>query len=169
MTRQSRHLLVGGAMAAALLLGAPAARAIEGKPAPDVVLPDAKGATVRLSAFKGQVVLVDFWASWCPPCRASFPALDALSHEYETKGVVVLAINVDEKRHDADLFLNAYPHTMTVLFDPKGQSPLAFGVRGMPSSFVIDRAGNIRFTHMGYTANVAEQYRQEIARLLSER
>ena len=58
---------------------------------------------------------------------------------------------------------------MTVLFDPKGQSPQAFGVRGMPSSFIIDRVGNIRFTHMGYTANVAEQYRQEIARLLSER
>jgi thiol-disulfide isomerase/thioredoxin len=169
MTRPSRHLFVSAAMAAALLLAAPAARAIDGKPAPDLALPDSKGATVRLSAYKGQVVLVDFWASWCPPCKASFPALDALSQEYELKGVVVLAINVDEKRHDADTFLNAYPHTMTVLFDPKGQSPQAFGVRGMPSSFIIDRVGNIRFTHMGYTANVAEQYRQEIARLLSER
>jgi thiol-disulfide isomerase/thioredoxin len=156
-----------GALVAALWV-APSARAVDGKAAPDVALPDVTGATVRLSAFKGRIVLVDFWASWCLPCKASFPALDALSREYEPKGATVLAINVDEKRRDADTFLSAIPHTMTVLFDPKGQSPEAFGVRGMPTSFVIDRAGNIRFTHTGYSGNVAEQYRQELNRLLSE-
>ncbi len=139
MTCLSRHLIVSAAMVAALLLAAPAAHAIDGKPAPDIALPDSKGATVRLSAYKGQVVLVDFWASWCPPCKASFPALDALSHEYEPKGVVVLAINVDEKRHDADTFLNAYPHTMTVLFDPKG--PVAPGLRrARHAELVCDRS-----------------------------
>jgi cytochrome c biogenesis protein CcmG/thiol:disulfide interchange protein DsbE len=168
MTLGSRCLMTTGAAAVALCLAVPAVRAIEGRPAPDVALPDVKGATVRLGAFKGRVVLVDFWASWCLPCRASFPALDALSREYEPQGATILAINVDEKRSDADAFLSAFPHTMTVLFDPKGQSPQAFGVRGMPSSFVIDRAGNIRFTHMGYTSAVAQQYRQELARLLAE-
>jgi cytochrome c biogenesis protein CcmG/thiol:disulfide interchange protein DsbE len=168
MRGYSRFLMASGALVAASFLATPAVHAIDGRAAPDVALPDAKGVTVRLSAYKGRVVLVDFWASWCPPCKASFPALDRLSHEYEPQGVAVLAINVDEKSRDADSFLSAYPHTMTVLFDPKGESPQAFGVRGMPSSFVIDRTGNIRFTHMGYTANVVEQYRQEIVRLLAE-
>jgi cytochrome c biogenesis protein CcmG/thiol:disulfide interchange protein DsbE len=80
----------------------------------------------------------------------------------------VLAVNLDERRHDADTFLGAHPHRLTVLYDPKGVSPQAFGVKGMPSSFLIDRAGNIRFTHMGYTDNVDSSYRQEIAQLLSE-
>jgi thiol-disulfide isomerase/thioredoxin len=153
---------------AVLCLAMPAARTIDGEAAPDVTLPDAKGAPVRLSGYLGHVVLVDFWASWCLPCKASFPALDALSRDVAPQGVEVLAINVDERRRDADAFLAAYPHTMTVLFDAKGQSPDAFGVRGMPSSFVIDRKGIIRFTHMGYTSDVGEKYRQEIARLLAE-
>jgi peroxiredoxin len=94
--------------------------------------------------------------------------LDALFHEYQPRGVQVWAVNVDERRPDADRFLRAHPHTMTVLFDPMGAAPLAFGVRGMPSSFLIDRTGAIRFTHMGYTADVAAQYRRELNLLLSE-
>jgi thiol-disulfide isomerase/thioredoxin len=124
---------------------------------------------VRLDAFRGKVVLIDFWASWCAPCQTSFPALDALFREYESRGVQVLAVNLDERRRDADAFLRERPHTMPVLFDPRGEAPKAFGVKGMPSSFVIDRAGTIRFTHSGYSANVGQQYRQEIDLLLSER
>lgn len=135
---------------------------------PDVAVHTSEGAAVRLAAYKGKVVLVDFWASWCPPCKVSFPALDALSREYQSKGLDVLAINVDERRRDADLFLGEHPHTLTVLFDPKGLAPQAFGVKGMPSSFLIDRAGAIRFTHMGYSGHVDDSYRQEITQLLSE-
>ena len=170
MTSGLRRLFASAAIAAGLLLAPGPTMAVETKPAPDVAVHDAHGATVRLGAYKGHVLLVDFWASWCPPCEAAFPALDALSHEFEPRGVVVLAVNVDEQRRDADAFLNAHPpHTMTVLFDPKGAAPLAFGVRGMPTSFVIDRAGAVRFTHTGYTGNVADQYRDEISRLLAER
>jgi thiol-disulfide isomerase/thioredoxin len=138
------------------------------KPMPNVVVHTADGATVRLADYKGKVVLIDFWASWCPPCKTSFPALDAIYRAYQEQGLEVLAVNVGERPRDADTFLGAHPHRLTVLFDPKGVSPLAFGVKGMPSSFLIDRAGNIRFSHMGYSANVGDSYHQEIAQLLSE-
>jgi cytochrome c biogenesis protein CcmG/thiol:disulfide interchange protein DsbE len=146
----------------------PSITASASKATPDVAVQKADGAAVRLAAYKGKVVLIDFWASWCPPCKTSFPALDAIYREYQDKGLEVLAVNVDEKRRDAETFLDAHPHRLTVLFDPKGTSPLAFGVKGMPSSFLIDRAGSIRFTHMGYSGNVDDSYRREIAQLLSE-
>ena len=157
----------------AFILGAmafvmPSIAASISKPTPNVVVRTVDGADVRLADYRGKVVLIDFWASWCPPCKTSFPALDAIYREYQEKGLEVLAVNLDEKRHDADAFLDAHPHRLTVLFDAKGVSPAAFGVKGMPSSFLIDRGGNIRFTHMGYSGNVDGRYRQEIAQLLSE-
>ena len=152
----------------ALAFAMPSITASISKPTPNVAVHTADGVTVRLADYKGKVVLIDFWASWCPPCKTSFPALDAIYREYQEKGLEVLAVNVDERRHDADTFLDAHPHRLTVLYDPKGVSPQAFGVKGMPSSFLIDRAGNIRFTHMGYSGNVDDSYRQEIAQLLSE-
>jgi thiol-disulfide isomerase/thioredoxin len=139
------------------------------KSAPNIGLLDADGAMVQLAAYRGQVVLVDFWASWCPPCKASFPALDSLYREYQSRGVEVLAVNLDERRRDADAFLGDHPHRLKVLFDPKGASPVAFGVKGMPSSFLIDRTGAIRFTHMGYSGDVHDSYSREIVQLLAER
>jgi thiol-disulfide isomerase/thioredoxin len=153
----------------ALAFSMPSIRASVSTPTPNIEVHTADGATVRLSDYKGKVVLIDFWASWCPPCKTSFPALDALYRAYQEKGLEVLAVNVDERPKDAATFLAAHPHRLTVLYDAKGVSPLAFGVKGMPSSFLIDRAGNIRFTHMGYSGNVDDSYRQEIAQLLSER
>ena len=136
--------------------------------APDVAVQTSNGTTVQLSTFNGKVVLIDFWASWCVSCRSSFPALDALYRDYQSRGLEVLAVNLDEKRRDADSFLEKYPHRFTVMFDPTAQSPVKFGVKGMPTSFLIDRAGMIRFTHVGYTGDVAVTYRQEIAQLLAE-
>ncbi len=166
MNRQSVWITVAFASAFSAVVagsGAPT------RPAPDIALQRDGGATIHLSAYKGKVVLVDFWASWCAPCKASFPALDALYREYQPRGVEVLAVNLDERRQDADAFLNEHPHHMVVVFDPKGDSPAAFGVKGMPSSFVIDKAGVIRFTHMGYSGNIERSYRQEIDQLLAER
>lgn len=143
--------------------------AVTPKPAPAITLPDASGARVQLSEFKGKVVLVDFWASWCVSCKTSFPALDSLYKEFQPRGFEVLAVNVDEKRRDADAFLSARPNHLRVLFDPKGASAQAFNVQGMPTSFLIDKAGDIRFTHVGYSGDVAVQYKSEIAQLLLEK
>jgi thiol-disulfide isomerase/thioredoxin len=138
------------------------------KPAPEVALRGPDGAAVRLSDYRGRVLLVDFWASWCVPCKASFPALDAIYREYQPRGLEVLAVNVDEEQRNADAFLAAHPHRMAVLFDPKGIGPEAFGVKGMPTSFLIDKTGAIRFTHTGYAGSVDVSYRKEIAQLLAE-
>jgi cytochrome c biogenesis protein CcmG/thiol:disulfide interchange protein DsbE len=153
---------------AALIVSIPSIAASTSRPMPNVEVYTTDGVAVKLGDYRGKVVLIDFWASWCPPCKTSFPALDSLYRQYQDRGVEVLAVNLDERRHDADTFLGAHPHRLTVLYDPKGVSPQAFGVKGMPSSFLIDRAGTIRFTHMGYTDNVDSRYRQEIAQLLSE-
>ena len=157
------------AAVAAMAAAAPGASAANApKKAPHVTWRTADGRTVNLDDLAGHVVLVDFWASWCPPCKASFPALEAISREYRARGVEVIAVNLDERQRDADAFLDAHPHDMTVTFDPKGATAQAFGVRAMPSSFVIDRTGEVRFTHEGYTSAVDAAYRQEISALLSE-
>ena len=137
--------------------------------APDVTLSTAKGDVLRLADLRGRVVLVDFWASWCPPCKTSFPALDAIYREYHEQGLEVVAVNVDERRRDAEAFLAGRPHALTVVFDPKGTSAQAFAVKGMPSSFLIDRGGVIRFAHTGYSGSSDAAYRRELRQLLSER
>src|SRR5207248_10460445 len=91
-------LLVIAAAAAVAMSSA----AADSKAAPDVTLQTRQGSSVRLADYKDRIVLIDFWASWCPPCKASFPALDALAREYRSKGVAILAVNVDERRKDAD-------------------------------------------------------------------
>ena len=139
-----------------------------GTPAPEIGLHDDRGALVRLTDLKGHVVLIDFWASWCLPCKTSFPKLDALYRDLHPRGLDVLAINVDERPGDATAFLQRQPHVMPVLFDPKGQAPQAFAVRGMPTSVILDRAGIIRFTHVGYREKTVDLYRNEIERLLGE-
>jgi cytochrome c biogenesis protein CcmG, thiol:disulfide interchange protein DsbE len=124
------------AAALALLLAAAAAEPIQ---APDVEMRDGQGRRVRLSDFRGNLVLVDLWASWCPPCKLSFPALDRLYEEYRARGLVVIAVNLDERRRDAETFLKAHPHEMRVVFDPRARVLKAFGAPGIPSAYLIDR------------------------------
>ncbi len=163
------RLSIIAAMAFAIAVPALASGPVgPGAVAPDLRLPNADGAMVSLADSKGKVVLVDFWASWCGPCKASFPALDALYQELRNRGLEVIAVNVDERRSDAAAFLADKPHSMVVLFDPKGTAPLAYGVTGMPTSFLIGRDGRVRFVHTGYTAKTVDTYRREIEQLLGE-
>jgi thiol-disulfide isomerase/thioredoxin len=161
------------AAAAAIALVVPLASAADppgaGAPAPDIELPRAQEPPLRLGSLKGQVVLVDFWASWCGPCASSFPALDALYKRRHGDGLEVLAVNVDEDRRAADAFLKGRAHEMPVFFDLKGQVPAAFKVEGMPSSYLLDRRGRIRFKHVGYTAAIASAQEHEIEALLAEK
>jgi len=138
------------------------------KDAPDITLTDLSGKPIRLGDLRGGVVLLDFWASWCIPCRRSFPEVDALHRELQSKGLTVIAVNVDEQQKNAYMFLEKYPHTMTIAFDPKGAVAQAFDLQAMPSSMIVDRRGRIRFTHEGYTDKTISLFRSEVLQLLAE-
>lgn len=145
-----------------------AADAIVPKPTPAISLPDVGGAQVTLESLKGKVVLVDVWASWCVPCKAAFPAYDALRAEFVDRGFEVLAVNVDEDRKAAMAFLDGRRYQVRVLLDPKGTVPTAFKLKGMPTSYLIDRKGVARFAHEGFNEKLLAQYRREIQQLLQE-
>jgi thiol-disulfide isomerase/thioredoxin len=138
------------------------------KPAPDIQLRTARGTTVRLSDFKGKVALVDFWASWCRPCVRSFPAIDGLYRKFRGRGLEVLAVNMDQRRRDADAFLSKVPHAVRIFFDVDGHALEAFALGGVPSLVLIDRLGNVRFVHAGYSDKIGDEVRPEIELLLSE-
>ncbi len=118
-------------------------------PAPSFNLPSRDG-TVSLDSLRGQMVLVDFWASWCGPCRQSFPWLSALHERYGAKGLSIVAINLDKDRSAADAFLGKYPARFTVAFDPAGKTAKAFRVWGMPTSYLINRGGEIVYSRAGF-------------------
>jgi thiol-disulfide isomerase/thioredoxin len=123
---------------------------------------------VSLGDLRGQVVLLDVWASWCPPCAVAFPNYDALYKQYRTRGLHVLAVNVDEHRRDASIFLEGRPHDVQVVWDPTGIAPKALKMKGMPTTYLIDRNGRIRFTHEGFSEKALPSYRREIEQLLQE-
>ncbi len=141
------------------------------KPAPAFTLKDINGADVSLADSKGkEIVFVNFWATWCPPCNQEFPQLSDLADEYKAKGVRVLAINIDKKRDVVDKFLaklKSKPDAMKILLDPGSTVVAAYDIEAMPSSFIIDKKGDIRFSHLGYTEKDPQKWRGEINGLLS--
>lgn len=122
-----------------------------------------------LQQFRGKVVYVDFWASWCPPCLKSFPFMNELQRQFAQQGFKVVAINLDEQREDADNFTSQVPHEFSIAFDNNERDCAnAFQVKAMPSSYLIDRQGRIRFAHMGFKTDETEVVRQQIEQLLAE-
>ncbi|HEU4402179.1 MAG TPA: TlpA disulfide reductase family protein [Candidatus Polarisedimenticolia bacterium] len=117
--------------------------------APAFELPGRKG-TVSLEALRGKLVYVDFWASWCGPCRMSFPWLRSLHERYAAKGLVIVAINLDKSREAANEFLADYPAPFLVAFDPAGKTAEAFNVPTMPSSFLVGPTGAILHSEAGF-------------------
>ena len=103
-----------------------------------------------LTRHHGRVVIVDFWASWCKPCRQSIPWLNAMRARYGADGLDVIGINVDANRDDADRFLREVPIEFEIVFDPRGELAKEFKIRGMPSSYVFDRTGKLVKTHVGF-------------------
>ncbi len=137
--------------AAAVLVPVSAAQATEaGQPAPLFALPTAKGDTVALDKLRGKVVYVDFWASWCGPCRRSFPWMNEMQQKYGARGFTVVAVNVDKKRADAEKFLAQYPANFTIVYDETGNTPTAYAVKGMPSSYLLDAKGTVTFVERGF-------------------
>lgn len=164
-----RHL-VGNVLAVAAALLSSTVFALEaGAPAPAFVLPDAQGDTVGLEKLRGQVVYVDFWASWCGPCRRSFPWMNEMQQKYGGNGLAIVAINVDKKREDADRFLRQISATFTVVFDHAGAAPAAFGVKTMPSSYLIDARGTIVEVEQGFRDDRKGALEERIRALIAAR
>ncbi len=116
--------------------------------------------------FAGKAVVVDFWASWCPPCRKALPFLDTLYAEHAAQGLTVIAVNVDEERADADAFLARRSLALPLVFDGRGECPQAFDVQAMPSTYLVDRRGVVRGVRHGFREAEREEIRRQIAALL---
>ena len=123
---------------------------------------------VDLAALEGSVVYLDFWASWCGPCRLSLPALDTLYRELSGEGLVVTAISVDVVEEDALDFLERYPVSYPVAIDKTGAVPRSYAVNGMPSGYLIDKSGKVRSVHVGFRKGDEIALRSEINALLAE-
>ena len=121
-----------------------------------------------LHRFRGKVVYVDFWASWCSPCAQSFTFLNDLEGQFRGKDLQILGINLDERPEDAKNFLAKHPANFTVAYDAGGRCPQDFGVQGMPSSYLVDRKGVIRHVHLGFRRGEAEKLRGLVEQLLAE-
>lgn len=122
---------------------------ILGEKAPPFALKDMSGKDVRLDDLRGKIVFINFWASWCAPCKKELPLLDALQRARD-KEMVILAVNIDKRRVNTDNFLKRHPLTLKVLFDPDGNVVASYGARAMPTSFILDREGIVRYIHFGF-------------------
>ena len=119
---------------------------------------------------KGKVVILDFWASWCAPCKQSFPVMDKLYKDNSGRGLGIVAVSVDEKVSDMEKFLKKTPVTFPVVHDAAHKLVKETDVSTMPTSFIIDRSGKVRFAHAGYQGKTtAKQYQQEVEQLLNEK
>jgi peroxiredoxin len=159
-------LTLGLALAPAAALPAPAASS--GSPAAAFQLPAAAGDPVSLADLKGQVVLINFWASWCGPCRQEMPVLDQMYRKYKAAGFTLLGVNVEPKSGDALTFLKATPVSFPILFDTQSKVSTLYEVSGMPSTVIVDRKGNVRYVHHGYKPGDESQYLDQIRSLMRE-
>jgi peroxiredoxin len=140
--------------------------------APDFSLKNGAGENVTLAQFRGDVVFVNFWASWCPPCKQEFPELSELANEYKGQEVHVLAISVDKSIERVQKFIEKSkltPRALMVLHDHKSEVIAQYGARSMPSSFIIDKKGVIRFVHFGFNEKDPAKWRAEINTLREEK
>jgi thiol-disulfide isomerase/thioredoxin len=126
-------------------------------------------ASIDLADYRGRVVYLDFWASWCAPCRQSFPWMQTMKQTYEREGLTVVAVNLDQQRSAADRFLEKWHPDFDVRFDPQGHAAEAFNVKGLPASVIIDRHGVTRFTHIGFRPVDAATYEAQLRQILAEK
>ncbi len=154
---------------ATLLLMAVSVPPLAAEPARDFTLATKNGGQVTLSALRGKVVYVDFWATWCPPCRKSFPWLNAMHDRYAKQGLEIVAISIDNAQEPVDRFLKEIPPRFTVATDPDATLADVYGLRMMPTSYLIDRNGDVYATHRGFSSNDTAAVEEEIEKLLAKR
>jgi peroxiredoxin len=153
---------------AALTLSLPALAGTPTGPAPAFTLAARSGQDVSLAQYKGQVVMINFWASWCGPCRQEMPLLEQMHKRYSALGFTLVGVNVDANSKDAEEWLTKTPVTFPVLFDRESKVSAMYDVKAMPSTVFIDRQGNVRALHRGYKAGDESEYLNQIRALLKE-
>lgn len=152
----------------AALIAAPALAVAPSGPAPGFQLASMAGPTVNLEQFKGQVVMINFWASWCGPCRQEMPILEKLHAKYKPMGFTMIGVNVEPDSQLAVNWLKETPVTFPILFDTKGDVSKLYKVNSMPSTVIVDRKGNLRWLHRGYKPGDENEYLDQIRALVRE-
>ncbi|MDF1644654.1 MAG: TlpA disulfide reductase family protein [Pseudomonadales bacterium] len=136
--------------------------------APDFTLKSSTGENQRLSELKGEVVMINFWASWCGPCRQEMPELAAIQKKYQDLGFTVLGVNVEEDSSKANELLAENPVNFPILYDTENKVTKLFRVDAMPSTILVDRDGNMRYLHKGYKPGYEDTYAQQVRTLVRE-
>jgi thiol-disulfide isomerase/thioredoxin len=168
MSRTRRDVTASLLLAAALSI-APVPASDATGPAAEFALTSRTGEVVSLSGLKGQVVLINFWATWCGPCRKEMPLLEQIQKKYAPLGFTMLGVNVEEDTTMMDAFLKDVPVTFPILLDPANGVSKLYNVSAMPSTVIVDRKGNIRYIHQGYKAGDESRYQDMIRQLIRER
>lgn len=138
------------------------------QPAPNFTLKSNSGKNIKLSELRGQVVLLNFWASWCGPCRTEMPLLVKIHDKYKGMGFTILGVNVEEDTAPAKSIITKTKISFPVLFDVTNSVSKLYNVSAMPSTVLIDRDGNMRYLHEGYKSGDEEKYREWIKKLIQE-
>jgi len=160
--------LLGAGLGLLISLNASSASITPGAAAPGFQLHSAASSDLSLNDLKGQVVLINFWASWCGPCRQEMPVLEQLYKKYKSAGFTLLGVNVEPKSGDAEGFLKSTPVSFPILFDPDSKVSKLYEVSGMPSTVILDRTGKVRYIHHGYKPGEESEYLDQIRALVRE-
>ena len=155
-------------LCSALALGASASSSLTGQVAPDFALKSASGKNLRLSEYRGDVVMINFWATWCGPCRQEMPLLDDLYTRYERVGFRLLGVNIDDDARRAMQMVEELGVSFPVLFDESKDVSRLYQVEAMPVTVLVDRTGTVRHVHHGYKPGYEQKYLTEIRSLLRE-
>lgn len=155
-------------LASSFLLSAYSLAGIDSGPAPDFTLKSNVGENLRLAEQRGDVVMLNFWASWCAPCREEMPHLNELNSQYKDMGFTLLGVNVDEKERDANRAIDRLKVEFPVLFDTENNVAELFKVDAMPTTILIDRDGTIRYLHRGYKKGYEVEYAEQVGALVLE-
>jgi thiol-disulfide isomerase/thioredoxin len=155
-------------IAAALIVALPVLAASSSSPAPQFALGARGGSQVNLAQYKGQVVMINFWASWCGPCRQEMPLLENIYKKYNKVGFTLLGVNVEPDSKAADDWLKQTPVSFPILYDKDSKVSKMYDVSGMPSTVIIDRKGNVRTIHHGYKPGDENEYLDSIQKLIRE-
>lgn len=161
----SNHKLITNLSICLIILFSPLTHA---QKAPTFVLPGDKQ-NINLEKLKGKVVYLDFWASWCDPCRKSFPWMNDMHSRYDSKDFTIIAVNLDSSKKEAANFLNKVPANFPIAYDPEGTVAASYNLKAMPSSYLIDKNGSLVYSHKGYREGDTAIIEKKIASLINSK